>query len=312
MPIHRDVSSCHRDDQAALERFLDALWVEQGLSENTRRSYRSDLSLLAQWLHIRGVTLELASDADLRGYIGMRIAGSRKSRPFGHRSQARLISACKRFYAYQLREGVRFDDPTARLVQPTLPRNLPKAIGGSAVERLLAAPSGDNERGLRDRAMLELMYASGLRVSELVKLRLDEINTEHGVVRLVGKGGRERLVPMGEPAMNALRSYLAMARCRLLRNRRSDYVFLTARGSPMTRQNFWILIKRHAVQAGIDTSLSPHSLRHAFATHLLENGADLRTVQALLGHSDLSTTQIYTHITRRRLHEFHTRHHPRG
>lgn len=302
----------HPDDGAAIERFLDMLWMEQGLAENSRKAYRSDLALLARWLRVRDVALERAVEADLRAYLGARIAATLAGKPFGSRSQARLISACRRFYAHQLREDVRKDDPTVRLVQPRLPRGLPKSLSGEEVERLLAAPDPVDERGLRDRAMLELMYASGLRVSELVKLRLDEINIEHGVVRLIGKGGRERLVPMGEPAMDAIRAYLTTARPPLLGAQRSDHVFLTARGTCMTRQNFWQLIKRYTLQAAIQVPLSPHTLRHAFATHLLEHGADLRAVQTLLGHRDLSTTQIYTHVTRARLREFHHRHHPRA
>lgn len=305
-------NTLHPDDRVAIERFLDMLWMEQGLADNSRKAYRSDLALLARWLRERDVSLEQAVEADLRAYFGARIAAASTLKSFGSRSQARLISACRRFYAHQVREAVRKDDPTARLVQPRLPRSLPKTLSGAEVERLLAAPDPIDERGLRDRAMLELMYASGLRVSELVDLRLDEINIEHGVVRLIGKGGRERLVPMGEPAMDAVRAYLVAARPLLLGLQRSDHVFLTSRGAHMTRQNFWHLIKRYAGQAEVHVPLSPHTLRHAFATHLLENGADLRAVQTLLGHRDLSTTQIYTHVTRARLREFHQRHHPRA
>lgn len=304
--------SCHTDDQAALDRFLDMLWMENGLSDNTRRGYRSDLKLLARWLRGQGTTIEEATEADVRGYLAARVAGSCQKKPFGSRSQARLITACRRFFAFQLREGVRSDDPTVSMVYPRSSRSLPRTLDGDAVDRLLTAPDLTEGNGLRDRAMLELMYASGLRVSELVNLRLDEINTDHGVVRLVGKGGRERLVPMGEPAMHALKEYLANGRSLPMQRTQSDYVFLTARGRPMTRQNFWRLIKNYATRAGISAPLSPHTLRHAFATHLLENGADLRSVQSLLGHSDLSTTQIYTHVTRARLKEFHARHHPRA
>lgn len=310
VPAERSRNPLHADDAAAIERFLDMLWMEQGLADNSRKAYRSDLGLLARWLREQGVALETAMEVDLRAYLGARIAAADST--FGARSQARLISACRRFYAFQVREAVRKDDPSARLVQPRLPRGLPKTLNADEVGRLLGAPADDSSRGLRDRAMLELMYASGLRVSELVRLRLDELNIEHGVVRLVGKGGRERLVPMGEPASDALRLYLQAARSDLLRGRRSDFVFLTARGGPMTRQNFWQLIKRYAAQADIRVALSPHTLRHAFATHLLEHGADLRAVQTLLGHRDLSTTQIYTHVTRARLRDFHHRHHPRA
>lgn len=304
----------HADDDAAIARFLDVLWMEQGLSANTRSAYRSDLSIMARSLRRVGVALERAQEADLRDYLGRRIAaaGTPQGEAFGRRSQARLISALRRFYALQLREGVRRDDPTLRLVQPRPSRTLPKTLTDAEVEQLLAAPDTGDELGLRDRAMLELMYASGLRVSELVGLRLDEINVDQGVVRLIGKGGSERVVPMGEPAMDAVGRYLSVARPVLLGAARSDHVFLTRRAEPMTRQNFWMLIKRHARNAGVHTPLSPHTLRHAFATHLLEHGADLRAVQTLLGHRDLSTTQIYTHVTRARLREFHARYHPRA
>lgn len=305
-------SACHVDDRAALDCFLDMLWMENGLSENARNGYRSDLQLLARWLRVRGTSLEQATEADLRGYLAARVTASDRQKPFGSRSQARFITACRRFYAYQLRQGARTEDPTVRLVHPRLPRSLPKTLDGDAVDRLLGAPDLATEHGSRDRAMLELMYASGLRVSELVNLRVDEVNIEHGVVRVVGKGGRERLVPMGEPAMHAVKAYLESGRRSPLYGEQSDYVFLTARGKPMSRQNFWLLVKRYAVKSGISATLSPHTLRHAFATHLLENGADLRSVQSLLGHSDLSTTQIYTHVTRARLREFHARYHPRA
>ncbi|HEU0197249.1 MAG TPA: site-specific tyrosine recombinase XerD [Nevskiaceae bacterium] len=301
------------DDQAAIARFVDALWVERGLSDNTRVDYATDLGLVARWLATRGVALEAASEADLRDYLAARVGGSGATqRPFGPRTQARLISALGQFYAWCLGNGQRRDDPSARLVLPRLVRRLPRSLTGSEVEALLGAPARDDQLGLRDAAMLELMYASGLRVSELVRLRFDELNLEHGIVRLVGKGGRERLVPMGEPARDALRAYCTSARPGLLRGRASDFVFVTARGTAMTRQNFWLLLKRYAVTAGVTTSLSPHSLRHAFATHLMEHGADLRVVQMLLGHRDLSTTQIYTHVARARLRDFHARFHPRG
>lgn len=299
------------DDAAAIARFVDALWVERGLAENSRIDYTSDLRLVARWLRPRGVTLENAGEGDLRDYLAAR-AAARSKVPFGPRTQARLVSALRQFYGWLLLCEARRDDPSARLVQPRMARRLPRTLTGAEVEALLAAPDRGTELGARDAAMLELAYASGLRVSELVKLRFDELNLGHGIVRIVGKGGRERLVPMGEWAMARLSDYLLKARPLLAAGRETDSLFLTARGSAMTRHNFWHLIKRYARQAGIRTALSPHTVRHAFATHLLEHGADLRTVQSLLGHADLSTTQIYTHVTKQRLRELHRRHHPRG
>ncbi|HEX7381862.1 MAG TPA: site-specific tyrosine recombinase XerD [Nevskiaceae bacterium] len=305
-----------RDDRAAIARFVDALWVERGLADNTRAAYASDLGLAARWLATRGMVLETAAESDLRAYLSARAHAPGAPR-FSARTQARLISAFRQFYGWLVREGARRDDPSARLVQPRLPRRLPHSLTGSEVEALLAAPDRRTPHGLRDAAMLELMYASGLRVSELVRLRFDELDLEHGLVRLVGKGGRERLVPMGEPARDALVAYLRDSRsalCALSANSTAgrDAVFITARGGAMTRQNFWMLLRRYAVLGGVTTPLSPHSLRHAFATHLMEHGADLRVVQTLLGHRDLSTTQIYTHVARARLREFHARFHPRG
>jgi integrase/recombinase XerD len=306
-------------DTKAIERFCDMLWLEQGLARNTLASYRSDLRLLARFLRARGVALERAAVSDLKDYLAQRLAhaGARRApqarrRAFSARTQARFVTVCRRYYAWLVRERVRPDDPAALLEMPRLGRSLPKTLSAADVERLLAAPSGEDALALRDRAMLELMYASGLRVSELVKLRRDEVNLEQGIVRLVGKGGRERLVPMGEPAMEAVRAWLRHGRAELSRPNSGDALFLSLRGRAMTRQNFWALIKRHARAAGIAVPLSPHTLRHAFATHLLEHGADLRAVQSLLGHADLSTTQIYTHVARARLQELHARHHPRG
>jgi integrase/recombinase XerD len=258
------------------------------------------------------------AEDDLKAYLAQRLAAGAPggsggaAAPFGRRSQARFLSSCRRFYRYLVRERLRADDPTARLELPRLGRALPKTLSGEQIERLLAAPDVDDELGLRDRAMLELMYASGLRVSELIALRIAQVNLVQGVVRLVGKGGRERLVPMGEPAMEQVQAYLRRARPALAEGAASDWLFLSRRGEPMTRQNFWIRIKAHGRAAGITTPLSPHTLRHAFATHLLEHGADLRAVQTLLGHADLSTTQIYTHVARARLLELHARHHPRA
>lgn len=292
------------EDAAAIARFLDRLWMERGLAANTQAGYRSDLSLLARWLAVRGGELVTAGEADLREYLA--------ARPLNPRSQARLLSALRQFYRYLHAERQRADDPSAALESPKLGLRLPHSLSERDVEALLEAPPVEDPLGLRDRAMLELMYASGLRVSELVKLPLPRIDVHRGIVQLIGKGGKERLVPMGEPAMDWIGRYLAEVRPQLLARQASDWLFLTRRGGPMTRQNFWHLIKRHALQAGITAPLSPHTLRHAFATHLLDHGADLRVLQSLLGHADLSTTQIYTHVARARLRELHQQHHPRG
>ena len=303
------------EDAAGIERVLDLLWIERGASSHTLAAYRSDLSLLARWLAPRGIELAWASEADLREYLAVRAQeppDPRTGRRFSARSQARLISALRRYFRFLVRDGLRQDDPSAKLHAPRQPQSLPKFLEAAQVERLLAAPDLSTDLGLRDRAMLELMYASGLRVSELVGLKQPQLQLERGLVQLVGKGGKERVVPMGEPARDQIELYLRRSRPALMGHRRSDDVFVTARGSAMTRQNFWQVIKRYARQAGIPSELSPHTLRHAFATHLLEHGADLRVVQTLLGHSDLSTTQIYTHVTRARLRDIHARHHPRG
>jgi integrase/recombinase XerD len=292
------------EDQAAVDRFIDRLWMERGVLPNTQASYRSDLLLLARWLRPRGVALVEAGEADLREYL--------VARALSPRSQARLLSSLRQFYRYLLADSQRRDDPSARLDSPKMGLRLPKTLSEADVERLLAAPDAETTLGLRDRAMLELMYASGLRVSELVDLQRTGVDLRSGVVQLVGKGGKERLVPMGELAMDWLRRYVAEARPDLAGARNPDGLFLTARGETMTRHNFWRLIKLYAVRAGIRASLSPHTLRHAFATHLLEHGADLRAVQSLLGHADLSTTQIYTHVAQQRLRELHAQHHPRG
>ncbi len=313
------------EDLAGIERVLDTLWIERGASKNTIESYRSDLSLLARWLAPRGIELAQAREEDLKDYLAARgkahalatprtgsTSASSAGRRFSAGSQARLLSALRRYYRFLVRDGARPDDPTARMHSPKLPRALPKYLEMKQVDQLLAAPDTATALGLRDRAMLELMYASGLRVSELVGLRHHQVQLERGLVQVIGKGGKERIVPMGEPACDGIREYLRRGRPELADRHRSDDVFITARGAAMTRNNFWQIIKRYARDAGITTRLSPHTLRHAFATHLLEHGADLRVVQTLLGHSDLSTTQIYTHVTRVRLRDLHARHHPRG
>jgi integrase/recombinase XerD len=300
------------EDQHALEAFLDTLDLEHGLATLTRAAYRSDLQLLARWQSAQGRSLVATSDAELREYLARRQRQATEAQGFKPRSQARHVTAARRFFRWQVRQGLRRDDPTRLLEAPRMGRNLPKTLSPADVEALLAAPD-DSPAGLRDRAMLELLYASGLRVSELVNLPLPRLNLDRGVVLVLGKGGRERLVPMGEPAQQALARYLREARPVLAEGHGSDdAVFLSNRGAAMTRQNFWHRIKLHAAQAGIRVSLSPHTVRHAFATHLLENGADLRVVQSLLGHADLSTTQIYTHITKARLKALHATFHPRA
>lgn len=297
-------SEASSEDRAAIARFLDRLWLERGLSQNTRDSYGSDLALFARWLEARRVALVAVAEIDIREYLA---AVPRKAR-----SQARLLSTLRQFYRALYAEGQRRDDPTARIDAPKLGTRLPRSLSERQVEALLAAPDVSTALGQRDRAMLELMYASGLRVSELVRLALPQVDLRQGVVQVVGKGGRERLVPMGEEAMARVRAYVLEGRRELTLNVSSDWLFVTARGEPMTRQNFWHLVKRHARAAGIAQALSPHTLRHAFATHLVEHGADLRSVQTLLGHADLSTTQIYTHVARARLRELHARYHPRA
>ena len=298
------------EDEAAVMRFLDRLWMERGLSRNTQASYRSDLLLFARYLASRKVPLADAREADIQDYFAARAQGG--AGRFNARSQSRLLSALRQFYRHLVMDRQRSDDPTAQLESPKLPRRLPKTLSEIDVARILEAPDVNTELGLRDRAMLEVMYAAGLRVSELVNIELPRINLQQGVVQIVGKGGRERLVPIGELAMDWTKRYMAQARPALAQGAASDWLFITLRGGPMTRHNFWHLIKRYASQAGVRNPLSPHTLRHAFATHLLEHGADLRVVQSLLGHADLSTTQIYTHVTQQRLRDLHKQFHPRG
>ena len=283
------------------------MWLESGLSNNTLAAYRVDLERFGAWLDRDAQTLLGAQRSYLLRYLADRVAGGAKPR-----STARLLSSLRRFYRYWLREGKISLDPTADVASPTLGRGLPKSLSEQDVERLLAAPDTNTPLGMRDRAMLETLYAAGLRVTELVKLDMTQIDLNAGIVRVTGKGQRERLVPLGEEALSWIEEYLTIARRDLLKGRVCDAVFVTARGKAMTRQAFWHLIKRHAIRGAVDIALSPHTLRHAFATHLLNHGADLRVVQMLLGHSDLSTTQIYTHVARERLRTLHQRHHPRG
>lgn len=297
-----------RADEPLLDAFCDSLWLEDGLSRNTLESYRRDLRQFSNWLVDRGGSGLLAADkADVLGYLAARMRSGVKAR-----SSARLLSSLRRFYRYALQGGALAADPTLTIDAPVLPRGLPKTLGEADVEMLLAAPAIDRPLGLRDRAMLETLYASGLRVSELVGLSVAQVSRDAGVVRVMGKGSKERLVPLGEEALIWIGRYLAEARPALLAGRPAEALFVTARGGSMTRQAFWYLIKRYARGAGISKTISPHVLRHAFATHLLNHGADLRVVQMLLGHSDISTTQIYTHVARERLKRLHEHHHPRG
>ena len=290
-----------------IDQFLDAVWLESGLSANTLAAYRTDLKKISDWLEKRKQSLDKATKAELFDYLAHTVRSG-----ISARSSARQLSSLRRFYRYLAREGIAESDPTSDLESPVIGKTLPKTLSESSVEQLLAAPAENTALGIRDRAMLETIYASGLRVSELVNLALSELDSTAGLVRVTGKGGRERIVPLGEEALAHLGQYLNDARPELLRGRVSEAVFVTRRGGPMSRQAFWQLIKRYATVAGVDEALSPHSLRHAFATHLLNHGADLRSVQMLLGHSNLSTTQIYTHVARARLQSLHAEHHPRG
>lgn len=295
------------DIDPLISRFLDVLWMERGLSAHTLAAYRADLLLLQRWLASQKKSLQDATRADVLAFMAERVAQGAKPR-----STARQLSSLRRFYRQLHRDGTRQDDPSVDIATPRIGRGLPKSLTEEEVERLLAAPSRDTPLGLRDRAMLEVLYATGVRVSELVTLRFPEINLNQGVLRVTGKGNRQRLVPLGAAAIESLQRFLQTARGEILGPRRCDELFPTQRGAHMTRQAFWHLIKRYARQVGITKSLSPHTLRHAFATHLLNHGADLRVVQMLLGHSDLSTTQIYTHVARERLKSLHAAHHPRG
>ena len=295
-------------DAALIERFVEALWIEDGLAANTLAAYRRDLHALAAWLRVtpEAHALAAATESDLRGYIAARHAGSRAS------SANRRLAVWRRFYRWALRERLSDADPTLKLLAARQPQRLPKSLAESQVDVLLNAPDADTALGLRDRAMLELMYASGLRVSELVGLASVQLSLVDGVVRVTGKGAKERLVPVGAQAQDWLARYLREARGLILGARSSNALFVTARGEGMTRQMFWNLVRKYALRAGIAAPLSPHTLRHAFATHLLNHGADLRVVQLLLGHADISTTTIYTHVARERLRALHAQHHPRG
>jgi integrase/recombinase XerD len=294
--------------QASISAFCDAIWLEDGLASNSLAAYRRDLKQLAAWLAAgdREIALEEAAESDVLAYIAARHGNSRAT------SSNRRLAVFRRFYRYLVRERLRADDPTVRIRSARQPPRFPKAIAEAQVEALLAAPDTDTPLGLRDRAMLEMLYATGLRVSELVGLRTGEVSMTDGVVRIVGKGSKERLVPIGEEARWWLDKFVRTARLEILGPRLADAIFVTQRGSGMSRQMFWNLIRKYALAAGIHSALSPHTLRHAFATHLLNHGADLRVVQMLLGHADISTTQIYTHVARERLKSVHQKHHPRG
>jgi integrase/recombinase XerD len=295
------------DTPPLIARFLDAVWMERGLSVNTLAAYRADLTALARWLKTHGMAIEDATREELLAFIAARVKGG--ARP---RSTARQLSSFRRFFRYLVREGVMSADPTAQIAMPKIGRSLPKSLTEDEVESLLAAPVITDPLGNRDRTMLEVLYATGLRVTELVSLKHSQVNLNQGVLRIVGKGDRERMIPLGEESVRWVHQFMGNPRVEILIERQTDYLFPTRRGDKMTRQAFWHIIKRYAKKAGVQKELSPHTLRHAFATHLLNHGADLRVVQMLLGHSDLSTTQIYTHVARERLKELHAQHHPRG
>ncbi|MCS0294528.1 site-specific tyrosine recombinase XerD [Vibrio alginolyticus] len=298
----------NQQDFSLVEQFLDAMWMERGLSENTLASYRNDLMKLLVWMEKHRYRLDFISLSGLQEYQSHLV-----DLDYKQTSRARMLSAIRRLFQYLHREKMRADDPSALLVSPKLPQRLPKDISEEQVDALLEAPDPNDPIELRDKAMLELLYATGLRVTELVSLTMENVSLRQGVVRVTGKGGKERLVPMGENAVDWIETFIQQGRPALLGDTSSDIVFPSKRARQMTRQTFWHRIKYYALIAGIDTDqLSPHVLRHAFATHLLNYGADLRVVQMLLGHSDLSTTQIYTHVATERLKQIHSQHHPRA
>lgn len=297
-----------KDDGALIENFADALWMERGLSRNTLGAYQSDLRKLSEWLSSnRGLSLRRASRADLLGFLATLAEAGNSSR-----STARKLSSMRQFYQWASRESIIEANPTLQIEMPRQGRPLPKSLTEQQVEDLLTAPDLSTAEGVRDRAMLELLYATGLRVSELIGLRPEQVSINQGVVRVIGKGGKERLIPLGEDALEWLQRFLRGPRHELLKGGGCSELFPTRRGRGMTRQAFWYRIKAHALRAGIHAHISPHTLRHAFATHLVNHGADLRVVQMLLGHSDLSTTQIYTHVARERLESLYRKHHPRA
>ena len=307
MAIATDTEARARPGQDIVDEFCDALWLEDGLSKNTLDAYKRDLLLFADWLHQQHhKTLHDVTDSDLNAYFAFRHATSKAS------SSNRRLAVLKRFYQHALRNQRISVDPCLKLRSAKQPPRFPKTLSEANVESLLSAPEINTALGLRDRTMLELMYASGLRVSELVLLKTIEVGMNEGVLRVTGKGNKTRLVPFGEEARSWIERYLKEGRPMILNGKIDDALFVTGLGGPMTRQMFWTLIKKYALKAGITAPLSPHTLRHAFATHLLNHGADLRVVQLLLGHADISTTQIYTHVARERLKNIHAQHHPRG
>ena len=304
---HNTEQAVKNSSEVIIDQFLDAIWMERGLSVNTLGAYRADLVSLRKWLAKRDTSLIYATRSDLLAFIAWRTEEGAKPR-----STARQLSSFRRFYRYLLREAQIQQDPTAKIEMPRIGRSLPQSLTEAEVEALLNAPNVKDPLGYRDRTMFEVLYATGLRVSELINLKQSEVNLNQGVARIVGKGGRERLIPLGQESQRWLRDFIGGARSEILLERQTDYLFPTRRGDRMTRQAFWHIIKRYSKLANIKSKMSPHTLRHAFATHLLNNGADLRVVQMLLGHSDLSTTQIYTHVARARMKELHGQHHPRG
>lgn len=305
--VTESLQQLNPQSQEMIDAFIDHLWLEDGLSKNTLVSYRLDLEAFAEWVaKTDKKDLNQVTQADIQQYLAVRFP---QSKP---RSISRMIATLRRYYRYALRESTVQLDPTLQIDSPKLPRSLPKSLNEEEVENLLSVPDLTQPIGLRDRAMLELLYACGLRVSELVGIKVTEVSLQEGVVRVTGKGSKTRLVPMGQVAVEWIARYLKEARPEILQKRLSDSLFVTQRGEAMTRQAFWYLIKRYALLAGISKPMSPHVLRHAFATHLLNHGADLRVVQMLLGHADISTTQIYTHVARERLKQLHSVHHPRG
>lgn len=293
--------------QKIIDDFIDHLWLEDGLSKNTLNSYRFDLIIFDSWLgEQKKIAMMDVSELEIQEFLAFKFPSSKS------RSISRLLATLRRFFRYQLREKKIQKDPTLKIQTPKIPKSLPKSLSEDEVESLLDAPNLDSSSGLRDRSMLELLYACGLRVTELVDIQLTEVILSDGVIRVTGKGSKTRLVPMGEEAVDWIKKYIAEARDDILRKKTSKFLFVTNRGGAMTRQAFWYVIKKYAVIANINKPMSPHILRHAFATHLINHGADLRVVQMLLGHTDISTTQIYTHVARERLKKIHQEHHPRG
>lgn len=303
----RRKSKASEKDIQEIELFCDHVWMEQGLSDATLSSYRTDLKLFASWLKEQGQQLLVVGQSDIQSYLAFRF-----QQQYSGRSTARLLSSLRKFYGYLCQQHRLKVDPTQQIENPKIQPPVPKSLSEKDVELLIEQPDLETALGLRDKAMLELLYSSGLRITELISIEVNQIGFVQGVMRVIGKGDKERLVPIGEEALASIQQYLKYGRPELASEEQNDWLFLSTRGSKMTRQTFWYRIKHYANMAGIRTHLSPHTLRHAFATHLLNHGADLRTLQMLLGHSDLSTTQIYTYVARERLKQMHSEHHPRG